>query len=119
MAKTLGDYLRSIGQEEYSYVDETDTIQVITKDEMLCRWVVKMALGYEDKSINADGGVSCRTYPPDKKMLMFIFERREGKVVIPQEEKSIVALEKVSELLKAQVNAEAEDIVGDSDDSSS
>jgi len=115
MPKRLTDYLEMIGQEihDTSYLDAENTIRVITKDEQLAREIWKRALGHEENIVNADKTVTHRTFSPDPKAQEFIFERREGKFVTPQEERSISLLEKISNIVKSQVNESAERIVND------
>ena len=112
MAKRLTEYLEMIGHEihDRSHVYADGTVRPITKDEMLAREVWRRALGHEQETVNEDGSVSHRIYSPDAKAQAFIFERREGKIVTPQEEKSITLLERISELAKQQLNDTAEQI---------
>jgi len=112
MGKGLSDYLKTIGQEvhETSYVDATGTLRPITKDEALAREVWKRALGCEEEIKNEDGTATHRVFAPDPKAQQFIFERREGKIVILPDEGSITLLEKISELTKTRLNKIAEDI---------
>lgn len=118
MAKRLTEYLEQIGREihDRGHVYADGTVRPITKDEMLAREVWRRALGHEQETTNEDGSVSHRIYPPDPKMQQFIFERREGKIVTPQEEKSIELLDKISEIARSQLNTAAEDIVKDDRD---
>ena len=118
MAKRLSDYLESIGKEihDTTHTDASGTMRPITKDEALAREVWKRALGHEKETTNIDGVIQHRVYDPDPKMQQFIFERREGKMVTPQEEKTAKLLDKVSEVAKNQVNAAAEQIVDDDTD---
>ena len=119
MAQKLSDYLTSIGLEETGIIDSDGTIKVLTNDELLAREVWKRALGYEAVTKNGDGVETHRIFAPCPKAQAFIFERREGKVVTPTEETSITLVEKLDELIKSQVNAEAEKIVEEPDDSPS
>lgn len=118
MAKRLTEYLETIGHEihDRGHVDADGTIRPITKDEQLAREVWRCALGDEQETVNEDGSVSHRIFPPDKKMQQFIFERREGKIVTPQEEQSITLLERISELARSQINAAADNVVEDDRD---
>ena len=117
--RTLTDYLEKIGRETHDtgYIDATGTVRPIIKDETLARLIWRQALGYEEEIKNIDGTCSHRTYSPDPKMQQFLIERREGKNVEPQEDRSASLLDKISELAKAQANAMAEKSVDDRDDS--
>lgn len=115
MARYLSDYLKAIGQEihDSSYTDDTCTIRPITKDEALAREIWKRALGYEVKTVNADGTVGHRLFPPDPKAQEFIFERREGKIVVPTDDKSTTLIDKITDITKFNMNKMAEDAVDD------
>ena len=118
MAKRLSEYLREIGWETHDtgYLDDNGTVRVITKDEKLAREIWKRALGSEENIINADRNVTCRVLAPDPKAQQFIFERREGKFITPQDGGSVSVVEKISELLKNNSNAIAEQIVNEKSD---
>jgi len=116
--KKLSKYLEQIGHEIYDtgFLDDKGTIRAITRDEALAREIWRRALGYVTETTNSDGSKSNRYFPPDPKAQAFIFERREGKVIPPTEEKSITLLEKISELAKSQLNRVAEKVVEDDRD---
>ena len=113
MGRSLSKLLEEIGAETYEigYVDAAGVIRPITRDEQLARAIWRRAFGYEENIINVDKSVTHRVYPPDPKMQQFIIERREGKVVQPPDEKSITLLDKISDLVKQQVNTTAEQVV--------
>lgn len=118
MPKGLTDYLREIGQEIHdTTIDASGTMQPITKDEALAREVWKRALGYEIVAKNGEEEQH-RVFPPDPRAQTFIFERREGKVVTPQEERSIKLLEKMTDIAKNQLNNTAEQIIDNDRDNS-
>jgi hypothetical protein len=116
--KRLSDYLKQIGHEihDVAYADATGTIRPITRDEVLARKVWKRALGHEEEITNADGSVTHRVFQPDPKAQAFIFERREGKFITPQDEKTTTLLERISEIAKTQLNAVAEQSLNDRND---
>lgn len=118
MKQTLSKFLESIGKELHNegFADLTGTIRPITKDEALARAIWDRALGFEEEIKKEDGSVTHRIYPPDPKMQMFIIERREGKMVTPLEEKHAGLLERVSELVKGQVNDAAKQALSDDRD---
>lgn len=115
--KKLVQYLESIGQEihEPEFVGTDGVIRPITKDEQLAREVWKRALGYEKESVNADGHSSHRVFDPDPKAQAFIFERREGKNAMPDEDKGLSLLEKISDLALGEVNEMTEQVTTDGD----
>ncbi len=113
MAKKLSDYLRSIGLEVHDpiYCDDKGNIRPITKDEVLARAIFDRALGYETEVTNADGSVSHRVFQPDPKAQSFIFERREGKIVIPVEDNNAPALvDKMRDIVKREINTVAQEL---------
>ena len=113
----LSDYLKSIGLElhDRGYVDDEGTTRPITKDEQLAREVWRRALGHEQEIENTDGSVSHRVFPPDPKAQAFIFERREGKVIIPLDDGGATLLDKIAELTKSKLNKVAEEAASDRD----
>ena len=115
MAKRLTEYLEQIGLEihDTAYADASGVFRAITKDEQLAREVWKRALGYEEETENSDGTVRHRIYPADPKMQQFIFERREGKNVVPTGEETASLLDKISDLAKSKVNNAAKESVDD------
>lgn len=117
MGKQLSDYLRTIGLEihDTSYADEDGALRPITRDEALAREVWKRALGYEEEMENADGVMQHRIHLPDPKAQQFIFERREGKIVVPVDDNGISLVERITEITKAQVNKIAEQSIDDRD----
>ncbi len=117
--KKLSEYLESIGHEihDVAYADTSGTMRPITKDERLAREVWRRALGYEDEVKNEDGTVIHRVHPPDPRAQTFIFERREGKIVVPTGEEAITILERISALAISRSNKLAEQSTDDSDDS--
>jgi len=117
MKRSLSKLLETIGQEihDSGYVDATGTIRPITKDEQLAREIWRRALGYEEEMANTDGTVMHRIFPPDPKMQQFLIERREGKFVAPSDEQATPLVKKISEMIKQQLNAEAEQIANDRD----
>ncbi len=115
---SLTEYLTSIGSETHdaSYVDDTGTIRIITKDERLAREVWKRALGYEENVDNGNGSMTHRVYPPDARAQTFIFERREGKVVTaPEPDRTGNLLDNVSDVARHNANSMARKAVDDSD----
>ena len=119
--KRLTDFLEEIGHETYEtgFIDEIGVTRSITKDEFLAREVWKRALGYVEDIKNKDGTGIHRVHLPDPKAQQFIFERREGKNITPQEEKLAGLVDKIEELTKTSLNAVAEDIVADDRDTES
>ena len=119
MSKRLSEYLEEIGSELHddAYADTDGTLRPITKDECLAREVWKRALGYEEESENTKGEVSHAIHPPDSRMQQFIFERREGKIVSPQEKGTATLLEKIDNIIRAKINNVAEEITGEKDES--
>lgn len=117
MSKKLSEYLESIGQEisDQPFIDVDDVSRPITKDEALAREVWKRALGYEVDIENADKTITHRVFAPDPRAQTFIFERREGKNIIPTDERTISLIDKISEISKARLNEVAEQIVNDTD----
>lgn len=115
MKRSLSKLLEEIGQEvhEQGYLDSAGVIRPITKDEALARQIWRRALGYKEIIENDDGSAMHRVHSPDPKMQQFLIERREGKFVAPLDKETTTLLEKVSELAKQQLNATAEQVVGD------
>ena len=111
MAKRLGEYLEEIGHEVHDtiFMDASGEVRSITKDEQLAREVWKRALGSESECKNADGNVSHRIFPPDPKAQSFIFERREGKIVVPEVPDKTPLLDHISEIIVGEVNEMVED----------
>lgn len=113
--KRLVQYLEEIGQEihDTAYVDADGALRPITKDEQLAREIWRRALGYEKEVKSSDGTATHRIFEPDAKAQQFIFERREGKYTIPQEDTSMPLLERISEIAKINLNKIAEQSVDD------
>lgn len=118
MAKRLTDYLKAIGLEIHNrvYTDNEGNFRPITNDEQLAREVWKRALGYEENITNENGEVSHRIHAPDPKAQQFIFERREGKFVTPQDDRSLSLLEKISDLARQRINDTAKQSLNDRND---
>lgn len=115
---SLTEYLERIGLEvqDRGYTDATGTIRSITKDEMLARGLWRRALGYEKEVKNTDGTMTHRVYPPDPKAQQFIFERREGKIIIaPEQDNQAKLLQDMSDVAKNSSNDIAQKVVDDSD----
>jgi len=99
--RKLVDWLHDIGAEAFTIDEEGE---IITKDEQLARMMFRMALGWEEK--DPDNPDRLVKHKPDKQMMMFIVERREGKspMAKPDEAETATAAEKVSDLARARLN---------------
>ena len=87
----------------------------MTKDEVLARKIWEAALGHEEETA-IDDVIQHRVFPPEKWAQQFIFERREGKNVTPQEQRAINLLERISEVATDQINKDAKHAVDKPDD---
>ncbi len=118
MGKSLGKFLEKIGQElsDVTICGNDGVVRPITKDEQLARAIWEQALGYEVITENADNQESHRVIPPDPKMMQFIIERREGKLITPTDKKPPKLLEKISDLGKAKANDAARRVTDDIND---
>lgn len=82
----------------------------MTRDEALARALWDMALGGIEETTEGE-----KVYRrPDKSVAIFIMERREGRTPVtgPVDEGArISAAEKIDELAKARINAEADSLI--------
>ncbi len=104
--KRLTTFLTDMGSDVLILDDGTTA----TRDEMLAGQLWKMALGY----VEDDGEGGQRIIKPDRSVAIFIFERREGRIPATarlDEYSSISAEERVDELARARINAEADALV--------
>lgn len=115
--QALVDWLDQIGQE--IFIEPTllpdGTVTSRTNDEQLARLIWRRALGYREIIEHPDGTKEFRNHFPDAKAQQFIFERREGKFTTAQEGKSISPLDRISELIKSELNKTAHMIVDEQD----
>ena len=109
--KRLTTFLTDMGSDVLILDDGTTA----TRDEMLAGQLWKMALGYTEE----DGEGGQRIIKPDRSVAIFIFERREGRIPATarlDEYSSISAEDRVDELARARINAEADALAGKSNE---
>lgn len=104
--RQLTRFLTELGSETIVTKDG----ESITRDQALAQTLWDLALGceYEDD----DGNAVYRH--PDKAVAIFIMERREGRTPMTNatdEGPRMTAADKIDELAKARINAEADSII--------
>lgn len=120
MPQGLSEWLERIGQEWFIQGAHPDgTIIQRSNDEQLARLIWERALGQQIKTEHEDGSISVDVLKPDPRAQQFIFERREGKMTQPVEDRGITALDRVDEAIAGEMNKAAEAIVDDNDSSES
>lgn len=74
----LSTKLREIAQEETQFIKDPEGDRMVTKAEALARLMWKMALGYKETEIKANGVVET-IHGPDRGMIQLIWDRIEGR----------------------------------------
>jgi len=122
MAKALREWLEEIGQEELPEpeVDVDGKVRTLTLDEKLSRLVWQRALGWVEVVELPGGNESCTVHSPDPKAQAFIFERREGKQPLGNEDmKRPDALDRVRKSSKDDMNDLAQQSLDENNESQS
>jgi len=118
MSKSLSEWLEQIGQEMFIEGLRPDgTVIQRSNDEQLARLIWDRAIGVQTETKHEDGSISVNVANPDARAQQFIFERREGKSVVPPEDTGLTPLDRVSEMVANDLNDAAEDAIDDDDDS--
>jgi hypothetical protein len=115
----LSKFLRRIATEQTEVEGndpQTGKVRVITKAEALARVMWKLALGWEEKTEEVDKEtghkkVTTKQHKPEQAMISLIWDRMEGKVTSPENDKGKrqPLSEKVDEQTRQRVNALAGD----------
>ena len=109
----LSTYLRLIAQETVARDDfEKGETRTMSKAEALAYLIWNKALGYREEATGENGETVIVEHEPDKDMIKLVYDRIEGKVANPEENKDREQKlpDKVSDTNRARLNKMAENV---------
>ena len=107
----LSHYLRLIAQETMVITDvEKGEDKVVTKAEAAARLIWNKSLGHKEERLDDSGNKVMVEYEPDTNMLKLLYDRLEGKVANPEEnrDREQKLPDKISDTNRDRLNKMAE-----------
>lgn len=101
--KLLTSELRKLGTEAHDMEPDGTPL---TRAECLARLIWRRALGWEERTRDAEGNLKVKQHPPESWAMQFIWERTEGKApnAISEDTGGRTAAQTVRELTKDRLN---------------